>query len=366
VINLENVQKIVSMAYLPHATDAFGDAGARSIVLLLDAVKLMFMRCPPESIVGTVTVLVGMSATPNSPVLGAFGVPTTPAGFEQIGLLLARAPPGHHCFLEMMPDGTYRYLQSATDIDITAIAADALVYRYHDGVDRILAKGYDDYVVKVSPLALSNFAHPTLKNLEDALEYYSRYILETRCRILADVWEGGVDGPRLVLKNKPEALMRDSLVQALQFLLRDANARPEHNTDETKPVDVRVEWFGSGASAMIEVKWLGRSTAVSRNAASGPTYTEYGPRRAQEGADQLADYLDREARHTSSTTTRGYLAIFDARRKDVKGPADALTSANALHFLNDDLIYNPDHSMSRSDFATPIRFFLNPRKSHFA
>lgn len=77
--------------------------------------------------------------------------------------------------------------------------------------------------------------------------------------------------------------MRDSLIQALQLVLRDANARPETNTDETKLVDVRVKWFTSGAAALIEVKWLGRSTARSRNPTPQPTYTEYGPPRAQEG-----------------------------------------------------------------------------------
>jgi hypothetical protein len=58
-----------------------------------------------------------------------------------------------------------------------------------------------------------------------------------------DVWEDGVDGPRLVLVNRPESIRRDSLVQALRLLLRDANARPEHNTDETEPVDIRVDWI---------------------------------------------------------------------------------------------------------------------------
>jgi hypothetical protein len=77
--------------------------------------------------------------------------------------------------------------------------------------------------------------------------------------------------------------MRDSLIEALMYLLRDANARPEHNTDETKPVDIRVEWFASGAAALIEVKWLGRSTAVPRRPTTTGTYTDYGPRRAQEG-----------------------------------------------------------------------------------
>jgi len=159
--------------------------------------------------------------------------------------------------------------------------------------------------------------------------------------------------------------MRNSLIQALQFVLRDANARPEHNTDETKPVDVRVEWFASGAAALIEVKWLGRSTAKSRKPSSEPTYTEYASPRAQEGADQLADYLDREVRHSASNATRGYLVVFDARRRNVQGFADPLTEAEAMHFAQDVLQYDPDYSKSRNDFAQPVRFFLNPRRSHF-
>ena len=61
--------------------------------------------------------------------------------------------------------------------------------------------------------------------------------------------------------------MRDSLVHALQLVLRDTSVRPEQNTDETKPVDIRVEWFASGASALIEIKWLGRSTAKAAKVA---------------------------------------------------------------------------------------------------
>lgn len=160
--------------------------------------------------------------------------------------------------------------------------------------------------------------------------------------------------------------MRDSLIQALQLVLRDANARPEHNTDETKPVDIRVEWFASGASALIEVKWLGRSTAKPRKPTPQITYTDYGPGRAQEGANQLADYLDREARHTSSTATRGYLVVFDARRKDIQGATDALEKDSAMYFANDVLQFDPDHAKSRDDFADPVRFFLNPRMSDFA
>lgn len=366
MINLENVQALVRMAYLPHASDAFGEWGGRAITTLLDGVKLLYQRCPPESLRGTLTVIIGVGATPAAPMIGTWGSPSVHQTYEELGIALAGAAAGAHSIVELIPDGTFRSLQLASDVDIKAAAANALVYRYDNGVDRILAKHHDDYVQKVSPILASNFAYATLNSLEEALTRYGHFALETKCRILADVWEGGVDGPRLVLVNRPESIMRDSLIQALQLLLRDANARPEHNTDETKPVDVRVEWFGSGAAALIEVKWLGRSTARSRIPTPQPTYTDYGPARAQEGADQLADYLDREVRHTSSTATRGYLVVFDARRRNIQGAANRLSEADAMHYANDVLDYDPDHAEARTDFAPPVRFFLNPRKSHFA
>lgn len=365
LFNLETVQALARMAYLQHAREAFGEPGARAITTLLDTVKLIFQRCPPESLRGTLTVI-AMNATPTAPMITAWGAPSPFQTYEKLGIALTDADPGKHYLVELVADGTLRLLQLESDIDLKAAAANALIYRYDDGVDRILAKHYDDYVPKVSPIQASNFANPTFSSLEEALSRYSEFVRETKCRILADVWEGGVDGPRLVLVNRPESIMRDSLIQALQLILRDANARPEHNTDETKPVDVRVEWFGSGAAALIEVKWLGRSTARSRNPKPQPTYTEYGAPRAQEGADQLADYLDREVRHSASNATRGYLVIFDARRRNVQGADDSLVEADAMHFANDVLGYDPDHARSRDDFAQPVRFFLNPRRSHFA
>lgn len=366
MINYENVQTLVRMAYLPHASDAFGEQGARAITTLLDSVKLIYQRCPPEGLRGTLTVVIGMKTTPVAPMVATWGSPTRMQCYEELGTALAGASAGAHCVIELVPDGTFRFLQLLTDIDLQCAATDALVYRHDNGVDRILAKHHDDYVQKVSPILASNFANPTLNSLEDAFSRYSAIALESKCHILADVWEGGVDGPRLVLVNRPESIMRDSLIEALMYLLRDANARPEHNTDETKPVDIRVEWFASGAAALIEVKWLGRSTAVPRRPTTTGTYTDYGPRRAQEGADQLADYLDREVRHTASTATRGYLVVFDARRENVRGATDPLNRADAMHFANDVLEYDPDHATSRDDFAPPLRFFLNPRQSHFA
>lgn len=366
MIHLENVQALVERAYLHHARDAFGEKGAQAIMTLLDTVKLIFQRYPPESLQGKFTVILGMNTTLSSPMIKAWGTPIALQGFDKIGTTLAKVQAGMHCLIELMPDGTFLFVEHGTDIDLKEAANDAIVYRFDDGVDRILAKDHDDYVEKVSPLLSSNFANPTLKSLEEAFSRYAEFVLETKCRLLANVWEGGVNGPRLVLINRPESIMRDSLIQALQLVLRDANARPEHNTDETKPVDIRVEWFASGASALIEVKWLGRSTAKPQKPNPHITYTDYGPLRAQEGAKQLADYLDREIRHTSSTAIRGYLVIYDARRKDVQGATNALSQADAMHFASEVLNFDPDYAKSRDDFAEPIRFFLNPRKSSFA
>jgi len=87
--------------------------------------------------------------------------------------------------------------------------------------------------------------------------------------------------------------------------------------------------------------------------------------RAQEGADQLADYMDREVRHSNDSSPQAYLVVFDARRRNVRGPADALSREDALHYENDVLTYNPDHASTRTDFATPLRFYMRPRASHF-
>jgi hypothetical protein len=218
---------------------------------------------------------------------------------------------------------------------------------------------------RLPSILASVFCNPTLDSLSAALDRYADFARETSCHILATTWEGGADGPRLVLVNKPEAIMRRSLAQALNLMLRDANVRPEQNTDESKPVDIRVEWFASGASALIEIKWLGRSTAKSRISTDHVTYTEYDEPRARSGARQLADYMDRQIRNSNATAPRGYLVVFDARRKNVAGFNDPLTQSDAMFYENTVIAYDPDYAAIRPDFDNPVRFYLKPRRSHF-
>jgi hypothetical protein len=241
--NVENIQALVAKGYIHHAETAFGTIGADLIRALLNGVKLIFQRCPPERLPGTLTVAVGVQATPLSPAIATLGSPTTCSDYADIGRFLVANPPATHAVVEISADGSFRLLVLTDDVDLKALAQDALIYRFDGAAERILAKDFEDFVPSVSPLLKSNFAAPTLSSLEEAFGYYAKYVLETNCRLLKEVWEGGVNGPRLILVNKPESKMRDSLVQALELLLRDVTVKPEQNTDETKPVDIRVSWF---------------------------------------------------------------------------------------------------------------------------
>lgn len=365
--NMENIQALVSSAYLVHVRDAFGEAGAKGILELLDVVKLIYRVCPPERFKGTLTVVKGVTSTPLAPAIERYGVLLPAQSAEDAGKMLLEGHEEHHMFIESVSDGTFRLIALVDDVDLAILACECVIYRFQENTEQILAKSYRGFVPKLSSCLISNFAIPTQSSLEDAFKIYSKEMaLDTQCGILKDVWEGGVDGPRLVLKNKPEAIMRNSLAHALRLLTRDTNVRPEQNTDETKPVDIRVEWFGSGASALIEIKWLGKATAISRvSDSNGVTYTEYSTSRAQDGAKQLADYMDREARHSNSTAPRGYLVVFDARRKGLKGADDKISKGDAQHFERLGLALQPDYSATRNDFAPVVRMYMRARESHF-
>ena len=354
------------MAYVPKVIQAFGGEGEKAITALLDIVRLVFQRVPAEAFKGPLTVVRGIETTPSSPLVEQWGRVERITGLVELGARLTRVCDGAHVTLELLPDGTIAMFESPDGIDISTAAQSAVVYRYEARSDRILAKEHDIFVPKVLSELASAFSNPTLDSLDDALTWYGDFVRESKCHLLAEVWEGGVDGPRLVLVNKPEAKMRRSLAQALNMLLRDVTVRPEQNTDESKPVDIRVEWFASGASALIEIKWLGRSVAKSRTPKAATTYTDYNEGRARGGAKQLADYLDRQARNSVATSPRGYLVVFDARRNNVAGANDALSEADALHFEDGDIVYNPNYAAIRPDFEVPVRFFLRPRRSHFA
>jgi hypothetical protein len=107
---------------------------------LLNAVKLIYQHCPPESLLGTLTVVLGLKATPQTPAIGLLGSPTSCADYRDIGGFLISNPRGSHALVEIAADRSFRLLCRTADIDLAAVAQTALVYHFDGTSERILAK----------------------------------------------------------------------------------------------------------------------------------------------------------------------------------------------------------------------------------
>jgi hypothetical protein len=360
-VNLDNATILMSAAYIKNASAAFGPQGGDALRLLLDSVRLVLAARPPELINPPLTVVAPVGNQDADAIAAGHGKVAVLVDAEAVADYVAQRS-SHECLIVIAADRTFRVVMPTAIVDHVAMATSAVVYHRRNGIERIAAGTTDVSVLKLSPISASAFADPTFSSLDDALDHYGRRARETACEILRPVWAGGADGPRLVLNNRPEHTMRESLFQALSFILRKADVTREHVVDATKPVDIRVAWNGSPAEALIEIKWLGRSLTAP---GSATLYTNYSAGRAQEGANQLANYLDLKKSNSAKQSVLGYLVVFDARRRKVNGPHDRLSGADALAFEHDDIVYGPDHAALRADFKPPRRWFMRPRESDF-
>jgi hypothetical protein len=203
----------------------------------------------------------------------------------------------------------------------------------------------------------SAVAPPTFFLLADALNYYdTRLARYSTCHILRRAWH---DERRLVLVNKPEKIMRNSLAQHLLGTLRDhAEVREEQNVSETQPIDIKVTWSLAEHISLIEIKWVGRSVDGDGEELS----TEYwSPSRPREGAKQLADYLEENKQRAPEHDTEGYLVVYDARREGLTELPPKITDDQARAYAKDAIVYEPDFETLRDDFRKPRRFWLEPK-----
>lgn len=242
------------------------------------------------------------------------------------------------------------------DLDISTVRSNGIIYTFekHNETEKIFGK--QDFK-KLTPIpgADSYFAIQTFKGLEEALDYYkSKIARHSDCEILKNVW---FDENRIFFKNGPEHQLRNSLTQYLKISLRNTEARPEQVVDRSHPVDIKVTWALVNRLALIEIKWLGKSL-FARKKQFTKIYTET---RALSGAGQLANYLDENLRQAPSYASKGYLVIFDARRWNCNTETTTINQVNAMKYLNTDIQYNPEFHRTRTDFASPFRFFMEPK-----
>jgi hypothetical protein len=333
--------------------EAFGDGALDALFTVQKTVQLLYQHIEPDRIKGHVIlfqVIRSITGGDTSPALGPA------ADFSG----LANQDICDLCF-EVESDGQpyARRLEAKSREELTELAKTAVVYHYYNAHEEFLAGSLCKPVPRLDPSARSQFSVPTFSDLREALLHYAREnVRESSCYIFRHVWH---DTNRLFLNAGPESLMRDSLTQFLKNRLGgDHDVWPEQNVNERNPVDIRVQTkFRNNRLMLIEIKWLGDSVA-----SDGHVTARHRDRRAQEGAVQLAEYLDEQRCTAPSHVIQGYYVIIDARRQNL--PADAttemtITRANGLHYEAQDLEFNPAPHLTRHDFDLPYRMFAAPR-----
>lgn len=154
----------------------------------------------------------------------------------------------------------------------------------------------------IDPIMFSVFSCPTYADIDEALAiYYKEKARYSLCYIIETAW---IDKTRQVLKEKPEGYFQKSLSQFLTTYLRGYTVKREQTVDDSHPVDIKATGPDLNTVSLIEIKWIGDSEKV-----------RYHDARANEGAQQLIGYLNESEIREPNVNFKGYLTVFDARRK---------------------------------------------------
>lgn len=342
-IDLTKMVALSEELYTSAARTAFGIDGQAALQHLLSGIVQIYRRLDP-GLRSRPLVLFADSTGSVTEVAG------TPRKVHSIGTLTHELDDA--CLVRVNTDNSLEI--SALDLStLPVLSKTAVVYIYSGGVEKFIISR-DEYRLNNPVIGCASvFSKPTFSSLTTALDNYRlKAAAYTSCLILEQAWNEEL---RLWFKTKPEHIMRKSLVQYLRNVLDDADVRPEQNVDETHPVDIHVGFSLSDQRAIIEIKWLGKSIDPT-----GKPATEYAHQRALDGAKQLAEYLDSSKTWGPGVKKRGYLVVFDGRRKGLKQGATSLPVANALHYEDKEIEYEPDYSAQRGDFSAPVRMYMYP------
>ena len=351
-LDIPTMVRIAESHYGPAIANAFGDEGADALRTTLSTIRELYGHVEPEMITGTLVVV--------HPVLddGSNLVSDEDAGVHAHAEALAQAygadARSTTSVVVILPNGYLHLRTNVVGLDAEALSRTAIVYHYSNGQEFFVVDSQRKAGLNPSKgVHLSTFSIPTFRQLEDALEAYRiHYVRPSRCPVFLEVWE---DGTRLVFRNKPEATMRRSLAHYLSVALRgDAEVHQEKVVDESHPVDVEVTWPFAKRVAIIEIKWLGDSRTPSGK------FTSYRDARANEGAQQLAEYLDAKAAQSPTHDRTGYLVVIDGRRGGLTPETTSITTKEAMAYAKKGITFTPAYHEERDDFAEPVRMFAEP------
>lgn len=257
--------------------------------------------------------------------------------------------------VEIREDGS-PFIWSHIPTEMSSAIETSLAYRLVQGVETFSVGASTVVVRKVVEDAVSQFMLNYFMDLRQALLAYRDSMARTsKCHLLRMAW---ADGNRFWFDTKPEFRLRRALYNFLYSYLRcdDIDLREEQNVDDSHPVDIKIVWRMENRTALIEVKWIGKSIDLS----SRTITANYGGARARKGAKQLAEYLESHRQEASNEDTRGYLVVFDCRRKRLNMSTTELQREDGLYYHAKEIDYSPPYDKTRVDFDEPIRMFLEP------
>jgi len=343
--------------FILEAYKEFGGKGEKCIGIVVDCVRNVFRTVPPEQV--SSQILIKKCISDSDSLVEERG---NPLGLERLTSdLIDRFKRQENVLITIMPDGLFSVNGSSEMFRPENHSIDSIVYYYFNTQEGFFVGESYISIKKPNAYLVSIFAQPTYSSVETALDRYSDEVApDCTCKILEDVWLEGKDGKRLIFSNKPESIMRNSLDQYLSTVLEEARVKAEQATDDSKPVDLRVDWYGSRAVVLIEVKWIGKS--VSKSKSEKQSYTSHNDSRVLKGADQVIDYVKREKSTLGEKTVKGYLVTFDGRRANLKSEKDELSPEDAWYYLDKDISL-PNEIENNDDFGGHKRVFLNPRVS---
>lgn len=346
-IDLAKLRQVIAGDYTVAIENHYAHAGMSALRVLAPALDQLHEQLAYELLANGLTVIVSLD--PTSEILS--NVDSMVTSPEQLpGLVQGAAT------IEVLHAGGLRLERRASD---PLTFADRAVVYYFDGADHFVIDG--SLVPVFNPTSYpSVWGTPTFFDLDKALNHYRDNIASRcQCPFLEGAWYD--PDRRWLLRNKPEDTFQASLHQFLVGSLRDhkrIEVRREQPVGGTKPPDIKVTWTLTNRIAFIEVKWMGASVHKSEPRVSWRP----GDVEAKAGAAQLVGYLDDNVQEASGFQTMGFLVVFDARRDGVDFATSELRRDQAVAFLTQDVVYDPDYAALRHDFALPKRFFMYPRK----
>lgn len=190
---------------------------------------------------------------------------------------------------------------------------------------------------------------------ESLLRYKTERIRKVSCEHFKNCWS---DKKYLYYVNEPEDPIQLSVSEYLKNSLRGVDIVREYNLGASKPVDIRVFWSEANRAALIEIKLMGRAVDKNRK----PNDYEYTNKRANDGMDQIKEYIELAESDSPKVINKGYLVVVDGRRKGLSKSPVKISLADGLHYENIELEIDKGKQFYENhlNIEEPIRMFAEP------